>query len=154
MNGPNIPGQVTYELNHDSKRNAVAMEILQLGVRLSDAQLKARYGELFEAIRKLPAKSQVNVDNVLREYLSNAIYELQKVVAKETGWELPEVRTHLAHTLRGIERIISVEEFVRKDNNQFSAKLRVNPFHGAPARVVRINDQTNAGMMRFTLENE
>ena len=71
----------------DSKRHAVFAELKKLqGICESDEHIRNttltdRYGELYEVVRKLPSKEQVDLDGVLRRYLSDYVHELQKVVA-------------------------------------------------------------------------
>ena len=80
-----------------AKQNAVVAELKELQrIRQSDenVQEKAlldRYGDLFEVVRKLPSRAQIDFDGGLRQHLSDYVHELQKVVEANPDWELERV---------------------------------------------------------------
>jgi len=63
-----------YELTDDAKRQAVVAEIEEMSKAMTPAQLEARYGELYTAVCELPSKESVDVERVLRYYLTKLLH--------------------------------------------------------------------------------
>ena len=68
-----------YQLNDEAKRKAVFAEIGKMAQLTTDNELSTRYEDLYKAVSKLPGKMNVDVDPVLRSYLSDYIHGMQKV---------------------------------------------------------------------------
>jgi hypothetical protein len=141
-----------YELTDDAKRQAVAAEIEEMAKPMTAAELAAKYGELYEAVCALPSKVSVDVERVLRDYLSNYIHALQGAVVSNPTWLLDQVQTHLNTVQRAAIKVFSVQELNRGPDKEFSAVVAISEMLGQKQRLVRVNHQTNAGMGDFKIE--
>jgi hypothetical protein len=141
-----------YKLTDESKRQAVDAEIEEMAKPLTHAELANRYGELYDAVCALPSKGGVDVDIVLRDYLSKYIHELQAAVVKHPKWQREEVQAHLNTVQQATTRVFSVRELNRGAHKEFSAEIRVAEMLGHNERLVRISDKTNAGMGDFKID--
>ncbi|PZV19090.1 MAG: hypothetical protein DCF20_03395 [Pseudanabaena sp.] len=142
-----------YELKDDLKRQAVIDEIAEISTGKPDTELATRYGELFDAICQLPSKIKVDVDKVLRDYLSRYIHELQVAVTNKPDWQLDQLQVHLNTVQRAAMKVFSVKELQRCEHNQFSATVVISEMLGQKRRLVRVSNQTNAGMGEFMIED-
>jgi hypothetical protein len=144
-----------YELKDDLKRQAVLDEIEEISIGTPDAELANRYGELFDAVCQLPSKTKVDVDKILRNYLSRYIHELQVAVTTKPDWKLDQLQVHLNTVQRAAMKVFSVKELQRCEHNQcqFSAVVVVSEMLGQKRRLVRVSHQTNAGMGEFVIED-
>lgn len=141
-----------YELRDETKRQAVAVEMGELATGLGEQDLKQRYGELYEAVCKLPSKASVDVEPILREYLSRYIHELQAAVVRHPGWGVDELRRHLANVQQATIEVFSIGEFSRGKGNEFKASLNVAEMLDQGERFVVVDHLTNAGMGVFHIE--
>jgi hypothetical protein len=141
-----------YELTDEAKRQAVTAEIEEMARPLTAADLGNRYGELYEAVCALPSKVSVDVDRVLRDYLSQYIHDLQSAVVNNPTWQQGQVQAHLNAVQQPTTRVFSVRELQRGAHKEFSAVVRVAEMLGQKERFVRVSHQTNAGMGDFTIE--
>jgi hypothetical protein len=141
-----------YQLSDDAKRQAIAAEIDEMAKPMSALELSARYGELYEAVCKLPSKVSVDVDQVLRHYLSQYVHDLQGEVTNNPTWQLPQVQDRLNTVQRAAANLFSVQELIRGVAKEFSATISIREMLGNKARVVHVTDKTNAGMGEFTVE--
>ena len=110
------------------------------------------FGELYEAVRALPSKASVDVERVLREYLSHYIHDLQTALVSNPTSELDQVQAHLNMILRATIKVFSVQELNRESHKEFSAVVAIAEMLGQKKRLVRVNHQTNAGMGDFNVE--
>lgn len=140
-----------YDIKDELKKQAVAEELIELSWMTSEAEIQCRYGELYEAVSRLPAKLNVDVDQVIRGYLSQYIHDLQKAVVTNSSWEEDQLRTHLNTVQKSTTKVFSIRNFKRTDEKQFSAEVILAPMLGKGQRLVRINNTTNAGMVDFTI---
>lgn len=141
-----------YELTDDSKRKAVGEEIEEMAKAMTAAELAARYGKLYEAVCALPSKVGVDVERVLRDYLSHYIHDLQAAVVSNSTWRLDQVQAHLNTIQRATIKVFSVQELNRGPHKEFSAVVAIAEMLGQKQRLVRVNHQTNAGMGDFKIE--
>ena len=81
-----------YDLSDEAKRHAVTAEIEEMAKPMAEADLSSRYGELYGAVCNLPSKMRVDVERVLRDYLSRYIHELQAAVTNNPTWQLGQVQ--------------------------------------------------------------
>lgn len=135
----------------DQKRLAVAAELDYLSVKRTDAELQGRYTDLFTVCSLLPAKVQVDVDTVLRDYLSRFIHELQSSLVANPQWELPQLQIHLANVQKNTSKVLVVNSLNRTGPRQFHAQIKIASMLGGETRIVEVTDRTNAGMGDFEL---
>lgn len=141
-----------YELTDEAKRQAVAAEIEEMAKPMSESDLSSRYGELYEAVRNLPSKVSVDVERVLRDYLSRYIHDLQAAVTNYPTWQLGQLQAHLSTVQRATIKVFSVQELTRGQHKEFSAVVSISPMLGQRPRLVRVNHRTNAGVGDFQIE--
>jgi hypothetical protein len=141
-----------YKLTDDAKRKAVGAEIEEMAKGMTTTELATRYGDLYEAVCALPSKVSVDVEPVLRDYLSRYIHDLQAAVVSNPTWLLDQVQAHLNTTQRATIKVFSVQELKRGPHKEFSAVVTIGAMLGQKQRLVRVNHQTNAGMGDFKIE--
>lgn len=141
-----------YELTDEAKRQAVAAEIEEMAKQMTEADLSARYGELYEAVRNLPSKVSVDVERVLRDYLSRYIHDLQAAVTNNPTWQIDQLQGHLSTVQRATIKVFSVQEFTRGQHKEFSALVSISSMLGQQPRLVRVSHRTNAGVGDFNIE--
>ncbi len=141
-----------YILDPDAKHRAVQYELLELGKLSTDEALAERYDDLYHAVRSLPTKAEVDVDEVLRNHLSDYIHELQRTVVNNPGWSSDEIRVRLDTLQPSRQGVFSIRNFERNSNGEFSATIDVMEMLGQPPRFIQINERTNAGMGDFEIE--
>jgi hypothetical protein len=103
-----------YQLGEEAKRAAVNAEVDYLAEQRSEGDLGDRYGMLFEVIKKLPAKAQVNVDRVLKAYVSRYIHDLQAAVVAHETWDLDRLRGYMAKAQAAAAKVFTLKEFQRQ----------------------------------------
>ncbi len=141
-----------YELTDDAKRKAVGEEIEEMSKAMTATELATRYGELYEAVCVLPSKVSVDVERVLRDYLSHYIHDLQAAVVSNPTWQFDQVQAHLNTIQRATTKVFSVQELNRGPHKEFSAVVAIAEMLGQKQRLVRVNHKTNAGMGDFRIE--
>ena len=141
-----------YELKDDLKKQAVLDEMEEMSAGTSDTEFAKRYGELFNAICRLPSKIQVDADRVLRDYLSRYIHELQIAVTNHLDWQLDQLQMHLNSVQSSASKVFSVQQLIRGQDKQFSAVIEISEMLGQKQRSVKVSHQTNAGMGEFEIE--
>ena len=141
-----------YQLEERAKREAVNAEIQDLSKPITDSELSSRYGDLFEAVRRLPSKEDVEIEPTLRNYLGDYVYGLQKAVVNNPNWSQSQIQQHLMASLPGTAKVFSIRSFTPHQESKFKATIEVEQMLGGPKRVVHIDEHTNAGMLDFHLE--
>ena len=116
--------------------------------------LADRYGDLYNAVCCLPANPDVDVEPVVRNYLSDYIHNLQKAVVANPGWQHEEIQNHLNVSEPEIASVFSIRNFVRTGAKEFQATVEVSETLGLDRRIVRADDKTNASMGEFVLESD
>lgn len=148
---PSYTGDI-YELNDQGKSQAVIKEISFLSSNSVDISvLQQRYGNLYEAIKKLPSKPPVSFDKTLKQYLGGYIFELQNSVMQHPDWGLADISRFMTHKMPGIEKLLILEEFTKQTGNEFIAKIKIIDRFGTSNRSVNISHRTNAGMGDFEI---
>ena len=137
-----------YALDDSAKRLAIEREVAYLADCCPEVDLALRYGDLFLKVAKLPGKEKVNTDLFLFKYLSDYIHELQGLILINTEWGIEHLNAHFSTIENGIGRLFHVVDFERKEIEVFSAKIQLAEPDG---RVVYIDQNTNAGMRRFSV---
>lgn len=141
-----------YTLDPANKHRAVQHELEQLAKVSTDEALADRYGDLYHAVCCLPTKAEVDVDEVLRNHLSDYIHELQRTVVNNPGWSSEEIRIRLDTVQPSRQGVFSIRNFERHANSDFSATIEVVEMLGRPPRFIEIDERTNAGMGAFKIE--
>lgn len=140
-----------YDMKDEFKKQAVAEELVELSKMTSEADIQCRYGELYDAVSHLPAKLNVDVDRVIRGYVSQYIHDLQIAVVTNLSWDKDQLMAHLNTVQKSTTKVFSIRNFKRTDEKQFSAEVILAPMLGKGPRLVRVNNTTNAGMGDFTI---
>jgi hypothetical protein len=141
-----------YQLTDGGKRQAVSEEIIELGKGMTDEQMEMRYGALYRAVRAMPGKLSVGTEQVLRNYLSQYIHDLQAAVVGNPSWELAEVQAHLNLIHRSTVKLFSLQKLERGPGKEFMALVGVAEMFGERPKAVRVTHRTNAGMGDFSIE--
>ena len=137
----------------EAKRNAVTDELKELHrVHESDGlgretQLADRYGGLYEVVRKLPTKAQVDFDVALRGHLSDYVHELQKVVESNPDWGAEQIESHMSFHPLPRSGIVSLKSFLRGANGRFDATIGISELLGKGRRYVEVCSDTTIGNM-------
>lgn len=143
-----------YEPTDEAKRQAVYREIEELGKGMTAEQLAARYKGLYDAVCAMPGKVSVDVERVLRDYLSQYIHDLQVAVSSHPSWDLPQVQEYLGTVQRSTVKLFSVQSLQRGEGKkEFTAVVRIAEIGGERPKLVRVDHRTNAGMGEFTIES-
>ena len=108
-----------YELTEAAKRKAVVEEIEEMARPMTPAEL-ATYGDLYQAVCALPSKVSVDVERVLRDYLSRYIHDLQAAVVSNPTWLLDQVRAHLNTIQKATIKVFFVQELNRGPGKESS----------------------------------
>ena len=101
---------------------------------------------------RLPAAPNVDVDSVLRDYLGKYIYDVQTAIRENPTWHLDQLRDHLMVVQKGAADVFGIASLNRLEGNKFAATIEVAEMLGRGKRLVRISDDTNAGMGYFEIE--
>ena len=141
-----------YAPAEDAKQQAMEKEIQVLSKPTTEAELAARYEDLYEAVCSMPSKTDVDVEPILRKYLSNYIHELQQTVINNPDWQLSQIQSRLNTSLPAVTTVFSIQKFERCDATRFEALVDIAEMLGQLKRVVRVNERTNAGMSDFQIE--
>lgn len=141
-----------YAPTEDAKQRAMDAEIQVLSKPMTEAELTARYEDLYEAVCSMPSKTDVDVEPILRRYLSNYIHELQQAVINNSDWQLSDIQTRLNTSQTEATTVFSVQTFERYDSDRFNALIEIAEMLGQLKRVVRVSERTNAGMGDFQIE--
>lgn len=141
-----------YAPTEDAKQRAMEDEIQVLSKPMTEAELAARYEDLYEAVCSMPSKTDVDVDPTLLKYLSNYIHALQQIVINNPEWQLSQIQTRLNTSQPEATTVFSVQTFERYDGDRFEALIEIIEMLGQPKRVVQVSERTNAGMNDFQIE--
>ena len=141
-----------YAPTEDAKQRALDDEIQVLSKPTTEAGLAARYEDLYDAVCSMPSKTDVDVEPVLRNYLSNYIHALQQIVINNPEWQLSQVQTRLNTSQPEATTVFSVQTFERYDSDRFEALIEITEMLGQHRRAVRVSERTNAGMGYFQIE--
>lgn len=142
-----------YKLEDDYKRRAVNDEMAYLANGATEQGLRERYGAIYEAVCELPTKTHVDVDLVLRGYLSRYIHDLQAGIIAHPKWELKQIQAHLARVQGAAAKVFTLQQFSRCGDGGFQAVVQIAGMLGQGPRQVNVDHQTNAGMGQFRIDS-
>ncbi len=149
---PSFSGDL-YDPSPKAKQVAVDTELAELqrigqsDDSVSDDALEARYGALFDVVRKLPSRAPVNWDAALRRHLSDYVHELQKVVVENSDWEDDLVKMHLQQHPMQRSGVVWLEDFQNKANGKFRAIIGISKMYGMVSRCLEVSSDTTIGNM-------
>ena len=149
---PSFSGDL-FHPSSDAKGNAVEAElaVLQGLFRTDDLDrdvaLAARYGALYEVVRKLPSRVPVDFDGVLRVHLSDYVHELQKVVVANPDWGRNRVDEHMQQRPLQKSGVVWLRCFKRGADGRFNATIGVSAMVGGGRRYLKVNSDTTIGNM-------
>ena len=149
---PSFSGNL-FDPSQEAKRNAVRAELVELQrIRQSggpnrEAALVDRFGALYEVVQKLPSKSPVDFDDVLRRHLSDYVHELQKVVAVNPDWDRDRINRHMQQRPLQKSGVVQLDSFRRGADDRFCATIGVSETVGVGRRLVDVNSNTTIGNM-------
>jgi hypothetical protein len=141
-----------YLLDDAAKHVAIEKELAWLA-HGDESDLASRYGELYAAIRSLPSKAHVNLDDILKEYLSRYIHEIQSMIISNTATAISDINARLAVTHPGWDRLFVLQSLRVANSRRFEGSIRVIGLAGDRERVVDFSDSTNAGMRDFVFRS-
>ena len=119
----------TYELSDDAKRQAMyptRWTQMASGMSVERRLAWAGYGALYESVSAMPGKIIVDVDPVLRRYLSQYIHDLQRTVVGNPEWTLAEVQAHIKTIQRSTDTVFVLQKLDRGRHKEFSAVIGIN----------------------------
>ena len=146
----------------EAKRNAVNGELkaLQRIRHLDDAnresKLRERYGKLYDVVRKLPSKEEVDYDDVLRAHLSDYVHELQLAVMRNPVWDRERIDRHMSSHGLTKSGVVSLGTFQPVGTGRFHATVDISEILGKKPRVLEFDSDTtiaNMGEFRETEPN-
>ncbi|WP_158290156.1 ATP-dependent endonuclease [Ramlibacter sp. WS9] len=143
-----------YKLSNDAKNATLPIELAALASGMTDLDLRQRYGELFDLIALLPGKTAVDMESVLREYLSSYVHDLQGAILTNSTWELEELCTFMKRKQATTLKTFSLASLSREAGGKFRCVVAVSPLAGQSRRHVVVTETTNAGMRSFPIEAE
>ena len=149
---PSFSGDL-FDPSQEAKRNAVQAELGVLqGIRQTgdldrDAALAERFEALYEVVRKLPSKTPVDFDDVLRRHLSDYVHELQKVVAVNPDWDRDRIDRHMQQRPLQESGVVRLDSFQRGADGCFDATIGVSETVGVGRRCLDVNSDTTIGNM-------
>lgn len=142
-----------YKHSSDAKQNAIRNELAELSNLSSEEELSNRYGQLYDVVCNLPSKPEVDVEPVLRNHLIRYIIEFQIMVTDNPSWQQDRIQARLNEVLPPTVGVFSIQNFIRHEDKKFSATIEIMEMLGQGRRIVRINNETNAGMGDFQIES-
>ena len=149
---PNYQGD-EYKLGDAAKKKAVLAELDEIACLSGDEDLSSRYGDLYNIVRRLPAKPEVDVETVLRNHLGDYIHELQKVVVKNQNWEKDQIEAQINSSDPSHAAVFSIHEFARGENGRFDATIEITELLGQGKRWTEVDEHTIAGMLGFAIHS-
>ena len=132
----------------DAKKNAILAEVKEVQrIRVSEglgseAALTARYGELYEIVKKLPSKAEVDIKGTLRSHLSDYVHELQKVVNSNPGWGRQRIQQHMNASPMQQSGVVTIDSFQRISNGRFDATIRLPDILGDDPHFLDVDSDT------------
>ena len=141
-----------YKLATDGKRDSVYAELEEMSNIKTEAALAERYGELYSQICELPSKTEVDINTVLRNHLSSYIHELQRAVVNNASWQSDRMMHHMNLPQLSRNGVFRMQHFEIKPNGGFTATISIAEMLGQNERLVRVSENTNAGMGEFEIE--
>ena len=104
--------------------------------------LQDRYGDLYSVIKRLPSKSDVDIDTTLRRHLSDFIHEIQKVVKDNSEIDVNDIETKLREQALVKSGVVSIRRLDHNPSNGFTAIIEIKGMLGKGPRVLRVDAGT------------
>lgn len=123
------------------------LEELQAMEEPTEEELAVRYGDLYTIVKALPSAEPVDLDSVLRRYLSDYVHGLQKAVYSNPTWERLQIEDHMNHNPLGKSGIVSLKSIQRSEGDRFEAVIVVMDLSGEEARDLRVRADTTIANM-------
>ena len=142
-----------YGLDDAAKKKAVFAELDEIVGLSKEEELSSRYGELYNIVRRLPAKTEVDVETVLRNHLGDYIHELQKIVVKNPNWDGDQIQAQLNSIDPSLAAVFSICAFTRGQNGKFNATIEITELLGQGKRWTEVDEHTIAGMLEFAIHS-
>ena len=142
-----------YKLDDAAKKKAVLAELDEIVGLFKEEELSSRYGELYNIVCRLPAKTEVDVETVLRNHLGDYIHELQKVVVKNPYWDRDQIQAQINSSDPSLAALFSICAFARGQNGKFHATVEFAELLGQGKRWTEVDEHTIAGMLEFTINS-
>ncbi len=133
----------------EAKSKAVGAELRELQTMdgCGEDELATRYGDLYTIVKALPTAEPVDLDTVLRRYLSDYVHGLQKIVYNNPTWARQQIERHMKQDPLGKSGVVSLKSFRRKQGDRFEAIVVVADLAGRGARDLRVRSDTTIGNM-------
>ena len=142
-----------YKLDDAAKKKAVLAELDEIVDLSNEEELSSRYGELYNIVCRLPAKTEVDVETVLRNHLGDYIHELQKVVVKNPNWDGDQIQAQINSSDPSLAAVFSICAFARGQNGKFHATVQIAELLGQEKRWTEVHEHTIAGMLEFAINS-
>ena len=144
---PSFEGDL-YKPTPETKSQAIEAELKKLlgfwncPDESRESLLQDRYGDLYSVIKRLPSKSDVDTDTILRRHLSDYIHELQKVVKDNPEIHVHDVETKLSEQPLPKSGIVSISRLDHSTTQGFTATIQINKMLGKGSRVLEVDANT------------
>lgn len=140
-----------YKLNEERKQKAVYAEIEELSSLNSKDEITARYGELFLIVCRFPSKPEVNTDEVLCNYLSDYIHEIQKAITDGQEWSKDLLQSHLQKVAPSLTQVFSIKDFNCRQKGKFSAEVEIIGLFDRTKRCIGVDESTTPGALKSVM---
>ena len=144
---PSFEGDI-YRPTQESKNQAFEAELKTLlGFWKCPAEsrenlLQDRYGDLYSVIKRLPSKSDVDIDATLRRHLSDFIHEVQKVVIGNSKIDVNDIEIKLKEQPLVKSGVVSIRRLDHNSSNGFTATIEIKEMFGKGPRVLEVDEGT------------
>ena len=149
---PEFKGDI-YSPSQEAKRKAVEAELLEIR-KLQEAShrdmeraLSETYGRLYTTVCRLPSKTEVDVDVVLRSHLSDYTHELQKAVKDNPDWQHEQLQQRMSSLPMSKDGFVSLQEIERKGPDRFTARIGISAIQRHGPRTLDVTEQTTIANM-------
>ena len=143
-----------YILADEAKRRAILQEIEELARPHTESELSHRYGDLYDAVQRLPSKAAVDLEPTVRQHLSRYIFELQQAVLAHPDYSREQLEAHLSTTVGAMKGVFSLREFAHGPGDEIDALVEVAEMTSFGKKFAKITQVTNAAMQGFELQEE
>lgn len=143
-----------YLLQDSAKKKSVDDEVIFLQNSILMSSLESRYGDLYRAVASLPSKIEVDIEPVLRTYLSRYIHELQAYIVSSDKINISSINSHLNAKLQSSCQIFSTTSFTRTSRQSFTAEVSIGNILNFKERVVMVTEATNAGIGSYVITDK
>ena len=132
----------------DAKRNAVNCELDQLHELTKTNEqdvndvLNRRYNELYQIIQRLPSMNPVSIESTLRNYLSDYVHELQKIVVNSPDWDYQKINQIMSENPLQKNGVVRLDSFQRESKCQFKATITVSNNLDVNHRSIQVSETT------------